>query len=157
MLKRMTLGLALLLASCAGAPKIIGSGAPDFYLSDQDGKNWDTTAMKGQALLLDFWAPWCAPCLESVPDLNAFHEKYGAKVQLLGIAIEPKGWDAVRPVIAKYGISYPVMIGHANLGKAYSVEALPTLVLVRQGKVAKVLKGKHSLKDLEEALHDVLN
>jgi len=152
----LSLSLAALLCSCAGAPRIEGSAAPDFYLTDQFNKVWSTQAMHDDTVLVDFWATWCVPCLEGIPDLNAFNEKYGAKVKLLGIAIEEKGWDAVTPSAIKHGITYPVTVGQANLAKAYQVEGFPTLVLIQHGKVLKVLTGKHKLGELEAELAGVL-
>ena len=144
--------LALFFSACSSVPKLAGGGAPDFYLSDQNGKTWDTTRLRDKTLLLDFWATWCVPCLQAIPDLNQFSQKHGDKITLIGVAIEDKGWELVKPAIAKHGINYPVVIGHPNLAKTYGVEGFPYLVLVKNGKIETQLLGKHSLADLEKEL-----
>ena len=156
-MKRLaTLALALCLSSCASAPKLTGKAAPDFTLTDQDGKAWSSAALKGDTLLIDFWATWCVPCLQAVPDLNAFNDRHSGQVKLLGLAIEEKGWDVVAPAVAKHHIRYPVAVGHTNLASAFGVEGFPYLVLVKNGKIEKQLLGKHSLAELESELAEYL-
>jgi thiol-disulfide isomerase/thioredoxin len=152
MLRRFSLVLVLLLPACVTGPAIVGKAAPDFFLNDQKGHEWAIQDFKNGILLLDFWATWCQPCLEAVPDLNAFNDLHADKMKLLGVAIEPKGWAVVKPVIEKLDIKYPVVIGPSNLAKAYDIDALPTLVLIRDGKVIKELVGRHTLAELQTEL-----
>lgn len=148
--------LALCLAACSSVPRLEGAAPTDFFLRDQDGKAWSTAELKDKTILIDFWAPWCAPCLKAIPELNLFHAKHGKKVLLLGIAIEEKGWDAVKPAMEKHGIKYPVALGLPALGKAYGVRGFPYLVVLHQGKIAMQLLGSHKLKDLEKKLAEYL-
>jgi thiol-disulfide isomerase/thioredoxin len=156
MLRRLCLALAILLPACASAPAIIGRMAPDFSLTDQKGLSWATHDFKNGTVLLDFWATWCQPCLEAIPDLNAFNAKHSGKIKLLGVALESKGWDGVKPVITKQEISYPTALGTSDLASAYGIDSLPTLILIRDGKVVKELIGRHSLAELEEELSEYL-
>ena len=158
-MKRSLLALSLILglASCSNLPRMAGKVPPDFYLSDQSGKIWETQKLRQETYVLDFWATWCAPCVASIPDLNRYQELHGAKVKLLGIAIEEKGWAVVKPFIAEHDIRYPVATGLGSLAAAYGIDSFPTLLIIHDGKVVSQLQGRHSLAEIEAALAPYLN
>ncbi len=172
----LALALMLSLASCkttetaaATGGRISGHAAaghaavpsaselPEFKAIDQNGKEWTLlAATKKKPLLIDFWATWCVPCLKSIPDLKAFRDKHQDKVTLLGAATDEKGWAVVKTSIARFGIDYPVIVVNEDLASAYGVEGYPYLVLIKDGRIAKRLLGRHSLEDLEEKLADYI-
>src|SRR5262245_62874799 len=66
--------------------------APTFTLPDLDGKQMKSAELKGQVVVLDFWATWCGSCLAELPAFNDLHEKYaGRGVKVVGIAVQ-SGW-----------------------------------------------------------------
>jgi thiol-disulfide isomerase/thioredoxin len=115
-------------------------------------------ALKGQPLLINFWAPWCPPCVKELPEFSAFHKAQtaapkGKGVQVLGLAID--GPTPVREFLAKTPVSFP--IGLAGFGGTELAQALgnasgglPFTVLVdAQGRVRQRKMGTTSLKDLQ--------
>jgi thiol-disulfide isomerase/thioredoxin len=154
------LGLALGLLSCSSSrplpeAALQGRPAPNFNLVGDDGRSWSAAA-GGKAMLIDFWAVWCQPCLAAIPDLNAFQELHKDKLSVLGVCIEPAGWSKVRPLMQSRQIRYPVALGTPAIAAAYGVEGFPYLVLVSEGKIVKQLLGRHSLAQLESELAEFL-
>ncbi len=150
---RIFLLLACLMTNRAWA---LGAGdkAPSFDLKDLQGKSWALGSVsQGKLVLLDFWASWCAPCIREIPALKQLQKNHGGpKFQVLGIAIEKGGTAALLKVVSKYKVDYPILLGSATLAKAYALEGFPMGVLVKDGKVLKILLGERKLSDFEREI-----
>ena len=87
--------------------------------------------LQGQVVLLDFWAGWCPPCRQSVPFLNALHERFGERVVFLGVNVERE--QAPRRIAASheaFGSGFPTLRDDGSWQRAFGVSSLPTVVLV---------------------------
>ena len=97
-----------------------------------DGKmqNLSDYVGKGKYVLVDFWASWCGPCMQEIPNLVALHEKYaGEKFEIVGVAINDKPANT-KKAIANKGIKYPQIIGAGNeVSAIYGINAIPHLIL----------------------------
>jgi cytochrome c biogenesis protein CcmG, thiol:disulfide interchange protein DsbE len=81
-------GLALALGSCRNSePAKIGTTAPDFTVSDGQ-KTIQLSQLRGKPVLLNFWATWCPPCVQEVPDLVALQQQMGNKVVVLAVSMD---------------------------------------------------------------------
>jgi thiol-disulfide isomerase/thioredoxin len=125
---------------------------PDRYGKVQDFQQWRT-----KILIVNFWATWCEPCREEVPDLLKIQAKHAAKsVQVVGIAIDSA--DKVREFADEYHIGYPLLIGGMQvmdiarrLGNAAG--GLPyTVVMDASGQVVAKRLGRISEAQLEAAV-----
>ena len=94
--------------------------------------------------LLNLWATWCGPCREEMPALDRLHKKYkAAGFQVVGIDIDETA-DVVKKVIAKFKVSYPVLLTtpQKTVGELGEIEALPTSILIDEtGDVLEILVG----------------
>ena len=80
---------------------------------DVQGQPQALSQWRGKTLVLNFWATWCAPCREEIPDLMAIRSEYAAKsVEIVGIAIDNA--QAVAPYARQMKITYPVLIGEGE-------------------------------------------
>lgn len=134
----------------------VGDQRPHFRHADLDG-NWVEPAdFDGRLLLANFWATWCAPCLREMPLLQETYEQHGDELVVLGIAIDEPG--AVREFVTELGITYPILIGAADVfatQRAWGNRSgtLPYTVLVdRDGIIRWQHLGEVTADELETVL-----
>lgn len=116
-------------------------------LPDADGKPQALSQWKGQLLIVNFWATWCAPCVEEMPELQRVRAEYKTRdVELIGIAIDNA--DKVRAFRDQLQLQMPLLIAGASgseLSKILGndVGAVPYTVLInRSGKISKRQLGQ---------------
>lgn len=147
---------ALVLQARSGAAELLAASYPDL-----SGASRRLTEWRGKALLVNFWASWCAPCREEIPLLNAAQQQHASEgLQVLGIGIDT---DAnLREFTRTVPIKYPVLVAEAGgieLMRALGnrAGALPFTVLVdRQGRVDGTKLGPYSGAELQSALAALL-
>lgn len=136
---------------------LIGRSAPDISLPALDGATVRLADLRGKVVIVDFWATWCPPCRQGIPDfidLSAAHSGRGLVV--LGIGLDSEGASALKPFAEKMKITYPILLGNQETARAWGgVTAIPaTFIVDRQGIVRKQYVGLQPKKVLEE---DVLS
>ena len=111
--------------------------APNFTLTDGDGNTVSLEDLRGQVVMINFWASWCGPCREEMPLLEQIHQRYEPLgFTLLGINVEENSSDAVN-WLRDRPVSFPILFDPENgVSQLYDVVAMPSTVLVdRQGNV----------------------
>jgi peroxiredoxin len=137
----------------AGTAQMKGGTAPDFTLQSLDGKTIRLSDFRGKAVVLNFWATWCAPCKIEMPWFVDLQKQYGpAGVQFLGIAMDDASTKEIAEFAQSVNVNYPILIGKEAVGDAYGgVQFLPeTFYLDRDGKIvdkAFGLKGRGEIED----------
>lgn len=106
---------------------------PPFLVADLDGRSVSTTALKGKVIIVNFWATWCPPCREEIPELVALQKKYNDQLQIIGVSMDEDATPAeVNAFAVRAGINYPVVMGK-DIAKEYGgVPALPTSFVVNK-------------------------
>ena len=127
--------------------------APDFALQSLDGKTIHLSDYRGKAVLLNFWATWCAPCKIEMPWFVELQKEYGPDgLQIVGVAMDDASPKEIADFAKEMGVNYPVLIGKEAVGDAYGgVQFLPeSFYIDRNGKVldkAFGLKGRGEIED----------
>jgi peroxiredoxin len=134
--------------------------APDFALTDADGRTIQLSAFRGRVVVLNFWATWCNPCRVEIPWFTDFQRRYQNRgFCVIGVSLDEDGWSAVRPFISRHGVNYPIVLGGDRVTQAYEgLESLPTtLIIDRNGRVAATHVGLVSKDVYEKNIETVLS
>jgi thiol-disulfide isomerase/thioredoxin len=134
--------------------------APDFNVETLDGEHLDLEGLRGKVVIVDFWASWCGPCLETVKYLRAIQKKYAVQpVVLLSISVDDDA-DAWRAAIADGKMTWRHSIdASGRVAKLFSVGPIPTTVVIDgEGIVRGRLVGYSDSFgfELEDAVRDGL-
>ncbi|HVI57251.1 MAG TPA: TlpA disulfide reductase family protein [Luteimonas sp.] len=142
-------------APTAGADEATARPAvPTLRLATVDGAQYDLAAHRGNWVVVNFWATWCAPCLKEMPELSAL-DAMREHVEVLGLAYEDIAPADMRAFLQKHPVVYPVAIVDVYNPPAdfATPRGLPTTYLIApDGKVAKHFLGPVTAKDIEAAI-----
>lgn len=120
----MWLGGLLLLLAAAWAQ------AADFRLTDSNGKTHTLSGYKGKWVLVNYWATWCPPCLEEIPDLIALHEDKKNNLVVIGVAMDYRNAKQVTDFAEGLLVTYPIVLGNDQVvSQIGPVQGLPTTYL----------------------------
>jgi peroxiredoxin len=128
-LKLVLAGLVLAAMSTVSAEPV------DFTLEDLEGDEVRLSDFRGRWVLVNYWATWCPPCLEELPELESFYNRHKDRnAVVLGVNMEDIGLDSLRGFVEEQFLSYPVLRGTAVMsGVLGPVSGLPTSYLVSPG------------------------
>ena len=169
---RRGLGLALVLLLLACGDSAGGGGtaealqpralAPDFERLDLEGRPVRLSVLRGRAVVIDFWATWCAPCVFQPPELNAFWREHrdGGRVSVLGVEVggaaveEIRQWALENDAVAEY----PILAGGDEaLARAFGAYGFPAMVIVApDGRIDSVHHGVTSAEEVAELVVPLL-
>ena len=133
--------------------------APEFELPDLDGNPVHLSSFRGKAVVLNFWASWCAPCRREIPWFVDFQKEYGPRgLQIIGVSMDEGGRDAIVPFVHKMGVDYVVLLGDNHVSSLYGgLEILPTTYYIApDGTVRAFVNGLISKTDVENDIKEVL-
>ena len=103
---------------------------PVLHGTDQNGKAWDLKALKGKAVILNFWATWCAPCKEELPSLQTLADLQEGALQVLTVNVKEPAQRAWRYAHAT-GLQVPVIPdAKGELAQAFGVKVFPTTLVI---------------------------
>lgn len=125
-----------------------------------DGGEISLASYKGKVVLVDFWATWCAPCQEEIPDLVALREKLAPRgFEILGISMDEDGAKAVKRFLKKRPIPYPLALnGGETEPNGWTVPGLPTAYLIgRDGMIRKRWFGEKDMDELKREVEAALD
>lgn len=153
----LIIGIFLLGACSSSGAMEIGKKAIEFTLNDINGNRVNLADYSGKVVILDFFADWCPPCRQEIPDFIALEKEYGDKgFSMIGVALVDK--NAAQSFSDKMGINYPVLIDDGNVSTAYGpIRSIPTtFVIDKEGKVAKVYIGYRPKDVFEKDIKELL-
>jgi peroxiredoxin len=117
--------------------------APDFTLKSDNGKNLRLSEYRGEVVMINFWASWCAPCRQEMPLLDELYSEYQPLgFTILGVNVEEDSTQA-KKLLSESPVSFPVLFDNqSTVSKLYNVVAMPSTVLIdRDGNVRYLHHG----------------
>jgi thiol-disulfide isomerase/thioredoxin len=136
--------------------KSVGTPAPDFSLSNLEGKEVKLSQFKGKVVLLNFWASWCVPCRSEMPTIELLHREYKDKgLVVLGIDDEESQKQAA--FLQKFGFSFASLVeSRKQASNLYRIGGIPTTVLIDQlGRIKAYDQGTASYESLRASLQEM--
>lgn len=109
-----------------------GQRAPDFALPTMDGDSLRLSAHRGEVVVLNFWATWCAPCRKEIPMFVEMQRELGGDgLQFIGISLDEDGFEVVRPFAAEIDVNYPMAVDDGTVAPMYGgIPTVPTTFLI---------------------------
>jgi peroxiredoxin len=135
------------------------SPAPAWQLKDVNGNTVSSDDFKGKVVVLDFWATWCPPCRAEIPGYVDLYRKYGKDgLVVVGVSLDEGGPTVVKDFVAKFGVSYPIVMGDETVQKAFGgMEGIPTTFLIdRAGQIRDRKMGAEPASEYEKKVAALL-
>ena len=132
--------------------------APDISLSDMDGNETQLSDFKGKVIILNFFASWCPPCRQEIPDFVELQKQYADQgFAMIGVSLTSA--DDVRPFVEKMGINYTVLIGDDAAEAAYGpIRSIPTTFLIdKEFNIAQKYIGYRPREIFESGIKELLS
>ena len=154
--------VTLLVCACGGREEQsepASRAAPDFALKDLKGGICRLADLKGKVLILNFFATWCGPCRQEIPDLIRIYERFQDKgLEIIGVSLDQEGESVLRPFIKRYGISYPIVLGTREVVLDFGgVEGIPTTFFIdHNGSITNYFVGLRPGYVIEESVRKLL-
>jgi cytochrome c biogenesis protein CcmG/thiol:disulfide interchange protein DsbE len=125
------------------APQV-GFPSPDFTLESLDSPTITLSSLRGQPVIVNFWASWCPPCRAEMPALQAVYDEYDGQIAILAVnAANQDSLDDALTFLAEAGTTFPVLLDRDGaVNRLYAVTSLPTTFFIGiDGIISEVVVG----------------
>lgn len=144
----------------SGGSPLVGKPAPNFELKTTSDDKFALSKLKGKVTVLDFWASWCGPCMQTMPEVDRIVEEVGGdEVQLVAVNLQESKERALAAVKRLDLTATVVLDEDGEVAQKYEASAIPqTVIIDREGTVTHLFVGggPKFLKQFEEALKAAL-
>ena len=144
--------LSLFLLGMAASPPLVGGPAPTFKLEAVDGQIMSMADLKGQFVVLNFWATWCVPCIKEMPEFQKAHQSLDPQARIIGINLA-ESKEKVAEYILDKGVSFPILLDeYGDVSQEYEVLHLPvTYFITPDGVIREKIFGGGVTEKMIEA------
>ena len=145
--------------SCEDKSVAVSHAAPDFALKDLNGRIYRLTNLRGRVVVLNFFATWCGPCRQEIPDFVRLYQRFRGKgLEIIGVSLDQEAGAVLGPFIRHYGITYPIVLGTREVVLDYGgIKGIPTtFVIDRDGAISDRFVGLQSGHVIEKSVEQLL-
>ncbi|MBY8914275.1 redoxin domain-containing protein [Bacillus sp. YC2] len=131
-----------------------GMKAPDFTLETLSGENSSLSDYKGKKVLLNFWATWCKPCRQEMPDMQELQKEYpDVAVVAVNFTSSEKNSQTVKSFAGTYHLTFPILIDKIGVNADFNVLSYPTTyILDENGTIQHIRVGTMTKKEMKQKL-----
>src|SRR5262249_26592963 len=135
----------------------IGQAAPNFTLTDLNGETVSLQSLRGKAVLLNFWATWCGPCVAEMPHLEKLHREYKNKGVIV-LGIDDEGAEVAQGYLKQHGYTFNTLIdAEKQASRLYRINAIPqSFFITKDGKIAAYNRGTLRESELGDGMEKAL-
>jgi peroxiredoxin len=131
----------------------VGEKAPDFELQTLSGESVKLSDFQGKKVMLNFWATWCPPCKEEMPDMEQFHHEKGKDMIILAVNIDPQ--LNVKQFVTKMGITFPILLDEKDkVNTLYQVLTIPTTYFIDE---KGIIRQKYLTAMTQDVMEQYMN
>ena len=139
----------------------VGKQAPDFTLSTLEGTKVSLSQFQGQPILINFWASWCDPCRDEMPDLaRTFEAQKAEGLMILGLNLTfSDSLPDVQAFVKEFNIPFPILLDEDGTvaEKLYRISGLPTSVFINQdGTIERIQVGVMTGRQIKQYVAEIL-
>jgi thiol-disulfide isomerase/thioredoxin len=135
----------------------VGDPLPPLALARHDGSELDVAGLAGTPTVLNFWAPWCVPCVVEMPAIEGVHQELGDEVRFVGVAATSMASEELE-VVERTGVTYDIVRdpdGSAMF--AFGVMGIPTTIFVgADGRLVRIHPGEIDESELRDGIDELL-
>jgi cytochrome c biogenesis protein CcmG, thiol:disulfide interchange protein DsbE len=145
--------MVLFMVGSALALAELGQTAPSLVVDELSGQTFDLAAMRGRVVVINFWATWCPPCRQEMPELDAFYRQYHARgIEMIGLSVDrPHDRADVRKVMQSF--NYPAAILDDAKDNGFGTpSALPVTYVIDSSGVLRVRLSPNETPVTEKTL-----
>jgi len=149
----------VLLAGCSVAQGNASGKAPDFSLQSINGKTIRLSDYNNKVVILNFFATWCPPCREEIPDfIELVNTTDKERFVIIGISIEKGDESAVKKFAADRKINYPILVDDGFVSKTYGpINSIPTTFIIdKKGNITEKIIGSRTKREFEDKIRPLL-
>ena len=127
--------------------------ADDWNLKDRDGVHYKLSEQKGKWVLVNFWAPWCPPCLAEMPGLDAMQKRH-KDLLVIGVAVQYRKIQEVSDAVRSLSVAYPIVLGNEDIASDFGgMNGMPTSFLYApSGKLVGHHEGPLTQEEVEQVM-----
>lgn len=152
----------VLICGCGGQgdqSESVSGAAPDFALKDLNGDILRLSDLRGKVVVLNFFATWCGPCRQEIPDFVRLYEKFRDNgLEIIGVSLDQGGEAVLKPFVRNYRITYPIVLGTRKVALDYGgIRGIPTTFFIdHNGRISNHFVGLQPGHAIEESLKKLL-
>lgn len=163
MLKFLIPGMVFLFLTITGASANsieegleIGDRAPDFELNTLEGETMQLSDFKGERVMINFWATWCPPCRQEMPDIERFYQEYQPAILSVNLTDTEMNTDQVERFRREFELTFPFLLDHeGKVADLYRVQPIPMTYMIDaegviQFKMFGALSYEQMVKQFEQ-------
>ncbi|KGP71235.1 alkyl hydroperoxide reductase [Pontibacillus yanchengensis Y32] len=114
----------------------VGKKAPDFQLTTLNDKKISLSNLKGEKVMINFWATWCPPCRAEMPDMEKFYQNKDITILAINLTSTESGLGDVRDFVKEFDLSFPILLDNQNnIATSYQIRPIPTTYMVNSNGV----------------------